>query len=184
MSVFPRLVVSDHCAQDDDELSHDGGDRDLEGLSLAGQPLGKVAEVSVRADCGHSGHVKAGADLAAPPANSSLSALLPAVAIIGGQPGERHGGGSWDMSELREEGQDRLRGHGPDAGQRLHKAAVVAERLVAAGERANFFFDQGELLFKRRKMAFKADANRLQGGVLDPACLGLDHVLEFGAPSH
>src|SRR4249920_3696013 len=84
LSVFPRLVVSDHCAQDDDEFSHDGGDRDLEGLSLAGQPLGKVAEVSVRADCGHSGHVKAGADLAAPPANSSLSALLPAVAIIGG----------------------------------------------------------------------------------------------------
>jgi hypothetical protein len=50
--------------------------------------------------------------------------------------------------------------------------------------RANFFFDQGELLFKRRKMAFKAYANRLQGGVLDPARLGLDHVLEFGAPSH
>ena len=61
---------------------------------------------------------------------------------------------------------------------------MCAERLVAAGERANFFFDQGELLLKRRKMAFKAYANRLQGGVLDPACLGLDHVLEFGAPSH
>lgn len=67
------------------------------------------------------------------------------------------------MSELWEEGQDRLRGHGPDAGQCLHKAAVVAERLVATRERANFFFYQGEVLFKRRKMAFKADANLLQG---------------------
>ena len=67
LSVFPRLVVSDHCAQDDDELSHDGGDRDLEGLSPAGQPFGKFAEVGMRADRGQSGHVKAGADLAAPP---------------------------------------------------------------------------------------------------------------------
>ena len=73
------------------------------------------------------------------------------------------------MSELREEGLDRLRGHGPDAGQGLHEAASFVERLVATSERANFFFDQGELLFKRRKMAFKAYANRLQGGVLDPA---------------
>jgi len=38
----------------------------------------------------------------------------------------------------------------------LHEAAALVERLVAAGERADFFFDKGELAFERCKMALKA----------------------------
>src|SRR5208337_2357114 len=83
VSVFPRLVISEHCAQDDDKFSHDGGDGDLEGLSPAGQPLGKIAEDGVRPDGGESSHIEACADLAAPGEDPSFSALLAAVAISG-----------------------------------------------------------------------------------------------------
>ena len=138
----------------------------------------------MRPDCGQSGHVKASADLAAPgEKDPSFSALLAAVAIVRGEPGKRHSRRAWDLIEFREESQNRLRGHGFDAGERLHEAAFAIERLVAAGERADAFFDQGKLVFQRRKMVFKAYANRLQGGVFELACLSLDHVLEFGAPS-
>ena len=111
--MFPRLVISEHCAQDDDKFSHDGGDGDLEGLSPAGQPLGKIAEDGVRPDGGESSHIEACADLAAPGEDPSFSALLAAVAIIGGKPGKRDSRRAWDMPDLREEGQDRLRGHDP-----------------------------------------------------------------------
>ena len=60
----------------------------------------------------------------------------------------------------------------------------VVELLIAAGQRADFFFDEGKLAFEHGKMALKADAHGLQGRMVKPACLGLDHVLEFGAPSH
>ncbi len=82
MSVLPGLVISKHCAQ----LSHDGGDDDLEGLSVAGQPFGKTAEDGMRPDCGQNGHVEAFADLAASAKDPSFSALLAAIAIVRGSP--------------------------------------------------------------------------------------------------
>ena len=57
------------------------------------------------------------------------------------------------MPELRERGQDRLCGYDPDAGERLHEAALMVERLVTAGERADFFFDKGKLAFQRSDLA-------------------------------
>ena len=59
LRVFPGLVSFEHGAQDDNELSHDGGCGDLEGLSLADQPLRNIAEVGVRADCSERSHAAA-----------------------------------------------------------------------------------------------------------------------------
>jgi len=100
LSVFPGLVISEHCGQDDDEFSHDGGNDDLEGLSPAGEPFGKTAEDSVRTDGGESGHIEASADLASPGEDPSFSALLAAVTIIGASPASATaaGLGIWPIS--------------------------------------------------------------------------------------
>ena len=159
MRMVPRLVVSDHCAQDDDELSHDGGDRDLGGLSPAGQPFGEIRGSGHESGSRPEPPCRAPVRIwLAPPENSSLSALLPAVVDRNGaSPPSATAVALWDMSELRAGRPGSLRGHGPDAGQGLHEAASCGNASLATSACCDFCFDQRpSCSFKRRKM-------RLQG---------------------
>ena len=80
---MPRSLVPDGGVEDDEELSHAGGEREL--LRLAGGEEAAIEasdhEIEARGD--QSGHVKAGAKGSAPAPDRALAAQGTAVAIEG-----------------------------------------------------------------------------------------------------
>ena len=66
----------------EDELSHDGGDGDLEGLVGLEQTLVEVLKVGIEATGAEGRHVESAAHLGAPSLDRTAASLVAAIAVV------------------------------------------------------------------------------------------------------
>src|SRR5947208_1443217 len=114
----PFSILCGEAVGEDEELSHDGGDGDLEGFAVGLEALVEAGEIGIGSNRGHGGHVQRLSQMGASAADVSVS--FPWAAIAGDRREADKCGDlpAVESAEFAEAGSERGSGHGTDARDR------------------------------------------------------------------
>lgn len=180
----PVGLLFDHGVENDEELSHAGGEDDLEGLASFLESCGEVFDdgvVSLRGECGH---VECVSHASASAGDGSGSLKLSAVTIVGCESGEGGDLGAVEESEFGKIGDEDGGGDGSDAGHGLKSAGGLVPVVVAANEPENFLVDVIGLLDEEFDDGLQAAASEGGGGEFEAVGLHDAEFDELSPPLH
>ena len=140
----PCAVVADEGVGEDEELSHDGGEGELEGLSLGAEPVVGGLEVGIASDGGESGHVDGAAQGGAPAADPGLSLPAPGLAGDRRSAGEAAGLARVEGADLGHLGEDGGGGDPAEPGDADEDGGLSGEVGLGGDERGHGGVDLGD----------------------------------------
>ena len=186
----PGLACFEEGIDDDQELSHAGGEDDFEGFAMLSQSICEGLDDRVAASGCQSGHVEDGADGFAAAADGAFASVLAAVAIEGRQ---AHEGGDLLAVELAQLGNVGDEGGGRDSAQSwngLDELRFFPPVLVGLDELLDRGFDAFDLPLEELEDGLDAlpgslgggdfEAIGLHGSQVDELSSAGDELLDFG----
>src|SRR5437899_12673172 len=100
-----KVWIFEEVVHEDDEFTHDSGERDFGGFAGGAEPLIKLFEWTVGMSGDEGRHVKGTSDGSAATADAAPTVPLAALARVRGQSGQGRGLAAAERAEFREFGQ-------------------------------------------------------------------------------
>lgn len=141
----PGTSGFDDGVEDDEELSHAGGEDDFEGFAMLSESIGESFDDGVEAFGSQGSHVEDGAHGLTSAANGTLSLLGAAVTIEGSQAHERGDLLPVEFAEFGNIGDHGGRGDGTQARNGLDELSFVSPVIVGLNEGLDGAFDVVDL---------------------------------------
>ena len=177
-------MLLDHGVEDDEELSHAGGEDDLEGFAGFQESCGELLDdgvVSLRGQCGH---VEGVSHTGASAGDGACALEFSAVTVVGRESGEGGDLGAVEESEFGKIGDEDGGGDGSDAGHGLESAGGLVPVVVAANEPEDLLIDVIGLLDEKLDDGLQAGAGEGGGGEFEAVGLHDAEFDELPPPLH
>ena len=145
----PGGVVFDEGVEDGEEFPHAGGDAELVGFALLGEPLGELSDDGVAAGGVEGGHVEGAADASPPAADPSGFGGMSAVLVDGRDADEGGDLLAVDLAEFGELGDERDGRDGSDSGDAGQEVVELAPVGVGGAEFGDVFVEVFDSLLEQ-----------------------------------
>jgi hypothetical protein len=174
-----KVRVFKDVVHQDDEFTHDGGERDFGGFARCPKALIELFELPIGACSDERGHVERAPDLSASAADTSPAMPLTAFPWVRSQPGQRRHLPAIEGAQFGQFGQDAQCGEGSDPGNGFEFLDAFLQGGDLGAELLELGLDLIQVAFQMPDQASGLPAQRRPRQPLSLLTLGHEHVQQL-----